>query len=124
MKAREKYPSQLFMADCAVYSEGMYAASLGFDLIGTTLCGYTEESRNDVLPNFEMMSALARGFAANEVGTAKAACGKPVIAEGNIWTPEQLVLAKKCGVHAAVIGSAITRPMLITRRFVNAMQEG
>jgi N-acylglucosamine-6-phosphate 2-epimerase len=109
-KVKEKYPNQLFMADCAVYSEGMKAAALGFDLIGTTLCGYTEESKDDVTPNYEMMSALVRDS------------GKPVIAEGNIWTTEQLQLAKQCGIHAAVVGSAITRPMLITQRFVAAMK--
>jgi N-acylglucosamine-6-phosphate 2-epimerase len=51
-------------------------------------------------------------------------CGRPVIAEGNIWTSEQLQLAKNCGIHAAVVGSAITRPMLITERFVNIMKKG
>jgi len=106
---RKKYPNQLFMADCATFEEGMNAASLGFDLTGTTLNGYTEESKNDVVPNFNLMTALSKN------------CQRPVIAEGNIWTTEQLRQAKNCGVHAAVIGSAITRPMLITRRFVNVM---
>ena len=109
-KARRKYPEQLFMADCSTYNEGINAAVLGFNLTGTTLCGYTEESKNDETPNFNLMSALARDS------------GKPVIAEGGIWTAEQLRLAKKCGVHSVVIGSAITRPMLITRRFVSVMK--
>jgi N-acylglucosamine-6-phosphate 2-epimerase len=109
---RKKYPNQLFMADCATYKEGINAATLGFDLIGTTLNGYTEESKNDITPNFDLISSLVRD------------CGKPVIAEGNIWTPEQLQQAKKCGIHAAVVGSVITRPMLITQRFVKAMKEG
>jgi len=109
---RKKYPNQLFMADCAAYSEGMNAADLGFDFIGTTLNGYTEETKNDITPNYRMISDLVQN------------CGKPVIAEGNIWTPEQLQHAKNCGVHAAVVGSAITRPMLITQRFVKAMKEG
>jgi len=110
VNVRKKYPDQLFMADCAVYQEGMNAASLGFDLIGTTLCGYTEESRNHAAPDYDLISALVIN------------CGKPVIAEGNIWTAEQLQLVKKCGIHSAVVGSAITRPMLITQRFVNAMK--
>jgi len=109
-KARKKYPEQLFMADCASYDEGMNAAKIGFDLTGTTLCGYTEYSKNGITPDFDMMSALVKNS------------GKPVIAEGNIWTAEQLQLVINCGVHAAVIGSAITRPMLITRRFVDVMK--
>ena len=108
---RKKYPKQLFMADCATYEEGMAAAAIGFDLIGTTLCGYTESSKHDSVPNYEMMSSLVKN------------CNKPVIAEGNIWTVEQLQLAKKSGIHAVVVGSVITRPMLITKRFVNAMKE-
>jgi N-acylglucosamine-6-phosphate 2-epimerase len=109
---RKKYPNQLFMADCATYNEGMNAAVLGFDIISTTLCGYTDESKNNNSPDYDMMSLLVKNS------------GKLVIAEGNIWTTEQLILAKQCGVHAIVMGSAITRPMLITQRFVNAMKEG
>jgi N-acylglucosamine-6-phosphate 2-epimerase len=109
-KVKEKYPNQLFMADCATYSEGINAAVIGFDLISTTLNGYTDESKFDDLPNYELMSSLVKD------------CGKPVIAEGNIWTTEQLKLAKECGIYAAVVGSAITRPMLITQRFANIMK--
>ena len=83
---------------------------MGFDIIGTTLNGYTDESKNDKVPNFQLLSDLVKDS------------GKPVIAEGNIWTTEQLRTAMQCGIHAAVIGSAITRPMLITQRFVNAMK--
>ena len=107
---RGKYPRQLFMADCATYGEGMRAAALGFDIIGTTLSGYTEESEGAPQPNFHLMSGLVYN------------CGRPVIAEGNIWTPEQLAMARDCGVHAVVVGSAITRPQLITRRFARVME--
>jgi len=111
-KVRSKYPDQLFMADCSTIIEGMDAAALGFDLIGTTLNGYTQESKDDITPNYVMMSDLVLNS------------GKPVIAEGNIWTAEQLQKAIDCGIFAAVIGSAITRPMLITQRFVNVMKGG
>jgi N-acylglucosamine-6-phosphate 2-epimerase len=45
----------------------------------------------------------------------------PIIAEGNVLTPE---MAKRClelGAHAVVVGGAITRPQTIARRFVEAM---
>ena len=40
IEVREKYPDQLFMADCSNYEEGIRAAEIGFDLIGTTMNGY------------------------------------------------------------------------------------
>lgn len=108
-RVRAKYPRQLFMADCSSYEEGMAAAALGFDLIGTTLSGYTPYTQGAPSPNLPLMATLAKN------------CGKPVIAEGGIWTPEQLRLCLDCGVHAAVVGTAITRPMEITRRFAAAL---
>lgn len=108
-EVREAYPDQLFMADCSSYEEGMHAAQLGFDFIGTTMHGYTDYTRGAELPNIELMGRLARE------------CGKPVIAEGGIWLPDQLRAALDAGVWSAVIGGAITRPMEITKRFVAAI---
>ena len=98
------------MADCSNYEEGIHAAQIGFDLIGTTMNGYTDYTKGAELPNIELMGQLARD------------CGKPVIAEGGIWLPEQLKAALDAGVWAAVIGGAITRPMEITKRFVSAIR--
>lgn len=109
-EVREKYPDQLFMADCSNYEEGIHAAEIGFDLIGTTMNGYTDYTLGVKLPNIDLMERLSRD------------CGKPVIAEGGIWQPEQLKAALDAGVLAAVIGGAITRPMEITKRFVSAIQ--
>lgn len=108
---REKYPEQMLMADCSSIEEGMQAAELGFDVIGTTLSGYTEYTRGTVLPNFDMIRCLARET------------GKPVIAEGGIWTPEHLKEVLDAGAWAAVVGTAITRPMDITKRFVSILQK-
>ena len=109
-EVRKKYPDQLFMADCSSYEEGMFAASIGFDLIGTTMNGYTDYTKGAELPNIELVGKLARE------------CGKPVIAEGGIWLPDQLKAALDAVALAAVIGGAITRPMEITRRFVSAIR--
>ena len=48
----------------------------------------------------------------------------PVILEGRIWEPQQVDLAFEIGAHSVVIGSAITRPQLITKRFVNRGKNG
>lgn len=108
-EVRNKYPNQLFMADCSNYDEGIEAARLGFDLIGTTLHGYTDYTKGAILPNYELIKALV------------STCNKPVIAEGGIWSPDELNEAMKCGCLAAVVGTAITRPMEITQRYVAAL---
>lgn len=108
-QAREKYPRQLFMADCSNVEEGMHAAQIGFDLIGTTLSGYTEYTQGRELPDLEMIQELA------------ANCGKPVVGEGGIWCPQDLKNVLEAGAFTAVVGTAITRPMDITRRYVEAI---
>ena len=47
----------------------------------------------------------------------------PVIAEGNINTPEKAKRVKELGVFSTVVGSVITRPQLITRSFVDALHK-
>lgn len=106
---RAKYPKQLFMADCSNIEEGMAAAAMGFDLIGTTMASYTPYTAGCALPPYDMIETLVKS------------CGKPVVAEGNIWSPQELRRAIDLGVLTAVVGSAITRPREITRRFAAAL---
>ncbi|MGV3489613.1 MAG: N-acetylmannosamine-6-phosphate 2-epimerase [Tuberibacillus sp.] len=107
---KEKCPDQLFMADCSTYEEAEEACRLGFDYIGTTLVGYTDYTKSRMVPDFELIEALVKNLSV------------PVIAEGGIWTPEELKRVLDIGVHAAVVGSAITRPREITKRFVDAIK--
>jgi N-acylglucosamine-6-phosphate 2-epimerase len=109
-EVRAKYPDQLFMADTSCFEEGKLALELGFDLIGTTMAGYTPYTKGRTLPDVELIERYVK-----ELNT-------PVIAEGGIWVPEQLVESFKNGAHAAVVGTAITRPMDITKRFVKAIE--
>lgn len=46
----------------------------------------------------------------------------PVIAEGNINTPEKARQVLELGAFCVVVGSAITRPQVITRTFVQAIE--
>lgn len=106
---RAKYPNQLFMADCSTYEEAVTAAQLGFDIIGTTLSGYTEATKGKSLPDFELVEKLVDTLSV------------PVIAEGGISTPEELKRLFDLGIYAAVVGSAITRPMDITKKFAKVV---
>jgi len=109
---RRSYPDQLFMADCASYEDALLAQELGFDIAGTTLFGYTAETEGSRLPNIPLIAQIGKNLSI------------PVIAEGGIWQPWELAeIIQLPGVHAAVIGSAITRPMEITQRFVKALHK-
>ena len=44
-----------------------------------------------------------------------------VIMEGHIYTPEDAMKAVYLGCHAVVVGSAITRPHYISKRFVDLL---
>lgn len=109
-EVRAKYPDQLFMADTSCFEEGKLAAELGFDLIGTTMSGYTPYTKGRSLPDYELMERYVKEL------------NKPIIAEGGIWEIGQLKTAMETGVWAAVVGTAITRPRDITRRFVENMR--
>lgn len=101
-----KQHNKLAMADISTFEEGAKARELGFDIISTTLSGYTQNSRQDIIgPDFELLEQL----------TKELDC--PVILEGRIWEPKEVDKAFELGAHSVVIGSAVTRPQLITKRF-------
>lgn len=108
---RQKYPNQLFMADTSCFEEGKLAMELGCDLIGTTMAGYTPYTKGRTLPDLELINRYAHEL------------GATVIAEGGMWVPEDLKNAYDNGAFSAVIGTAITRPMDITKRFVKILED-
>ncbi|MDO5096054.1 MAG: N-acetylmannosamine-6-phosphate 2-epimerase [Peptostreptococcaceae bacterium] len=112
-EVKQKYPNQLFMADCSTVEEALLAEKLGFDFLGTTLVGYTKHSKGLQIEenDFEIIRDLL----------AKAK--KPIIAEGNIDTPEKAKRVLDLGCYSVVVGSSITRPQLITQKYVNAINE-
>lgn len=99
----------LVMADISTYEEAVDAEKMGVDCVSTTLAGYTPYSEKKVGPDFELIDRLVRDLKV------------PVIAEGKINTPKDLKDVYEHGVFSAVVGSAITRPQLITEKFVNAI---
>lgn len=107
-EAKIKYPNQLFMADISSVEEAIEAERVGFDIVGTTLVGYTEYTKgNDPLTELEKVIK---------------AVTVPVIGEGNIDTPVKAKKALELGAYAVVVGGAITRPQQITKKFVTEME--
>lgn len=109
---KEKYPDQLWMADCSTVEEALHADALGFDFIGTTLVGYTAESKGMRIEEDDFK--ILRQILEKSV--------HPVIAEGNINTPEKARRVIDLGAFSVVVGSIITRPQVITKNFVQALE--
>ncbi|MDY0406544.1 N-acetylmannosamine-6-phosphate 2-epimerase [Virgibacillus sp. 179-BFC.A HS] len=109
---REKAPNVELMADIATVDEAIHAEKLGFNYIGTTLHGYTADTKGQKLydDDFRFLKEIIRSVKA------------PVIAEGNIITPDMLARAFAFGAHAVVVGGAITRPQQITKRFASKVK--
>ncbi|MFJ7637834.1 N-acetylmannosamine-6-phosphate 2-epimerase [Peribacillus sp. NPDC097224] len=109
---REKNPSIQLMADIATLEDAIQSEKLGFDCISTTLHGYTEETHGKKLyhDDFEFLKQVLQHV------------NIPVIAEGNVMTPDMYKRCMELGAHASVVGGAITRPKDITQLFVNQVQ--
>lgn len=105
-----EYPNTLLMADTASLTDVEEANRLGFDIIGTTMYGYTPatEGKNIADNDFAYLKEVIK--------LAKA----PVIAEGKIDTPAKVTRVLELGCYSVVVGSIITRPQLIAIPFVEA----
>lgn len=103
----------LAFADLATCDDLDGAITAGADAVGTTLSGYTEESATGSdAPDLDLLAWLVRHTPV------------PVFAEGRFWTPEQAAEALAIGASFVVVGTAITNPVAITRRFVAMMHQG
>lgn len=111
-KVKEKYPNIIIMADCATLEEAKAAYAAGADLVGSTMNGYTAATAHcKGEPNYELVAQMV----------ASLPC--PVIAEGRVHTPEQARRMLKLGAWAVVVGGAITRPLEIAARFMDAVKD-
>ena len=102
---------KIAMADIATFEEAKNAYELGADIVSTTLSGYTKETENNPdTPDFELVKKIKNNL---NIFT---------ILEGKIWEPQEAKIALEYGADSIVIGSAITRPQLITKRFLKVIK--
>lgn len=105
---KEKYPNQIVMGDISNVDEAVYSEKIGIDIVGTTLCGYTDYTKGD-----NPLNTLQKVLKAVKI---------PVIAEGNLDTPEKAKKSIQMGALAVVVGGAITRPKQIAEKFIKAIE--
>lgn len=98
-------------ADISTLDEAIAAEDAGATYVATTLSGYTDPATavpQD--PDLDLVEELAKRLSV------------PVVAEGRYNTPALARAALDAGAHAVVVGTMITNPREITRRFVGAVQ--
>lgn len=101
---------RLILADISTEDEASAAVKLGADAVSTTMSGYTPYSPQLSGPDLELMRRLVQELKV------------PVFGEGRIHSPEDLRLAAATGIWAPIVGSAITRPQMITKSFANVLE--
>lgn len=98
------------MADVDTLENAIAAAQAGADYVGTTLYGYTEETKHLSPPGFELLTQMV------------ATLTVPVICEGGIASPQQARQALDLGAFAVVVGTAITGVDLLVQQYVGAVR--
>lgn len=99
------------MADVATCEEAIAAAAAGADCVGTTLNGYTDDTRGGAGFDWDLLARMRQQL------------DVPIMAEGHISTPAEARRAVRAGAWCVIVGSAITRPGVITAKFVEAIQQ-
>lgn len=100
-------PDAITFADVSNHEEARNAVEQGADIVAPTLRGYTAETAHIEEPDYREFARMCRDFGDDVY----------MMMEGHIYTPEDAMKAIYLGAHSVVVGSAITRPHLITKRF-------
>jgi N-acylglucosamine-6-phosphate 2-epimerase len=110
---KNRYAGIKIMADISTVDEAIACMKAGADCVSTTLCGYTPDTKSVVgqEPSLKLVKECAEALP-----------HYPIFAEGRYNTPAEAAKGIEYGAWAVVVGSAITRPHLITQWFSEALQ--
>lgn len=108
---KQELPDAILFADVSTYDEARRAVDLGADIVGPTLYGYTKETAHIENPDLREFARMCRDMGDEAY----------LVMEGHIYTPEDAIKCLYLGAHTVVVGSAITRPHLTAKRFVDLM---
>ena len=106
---KEKYPDTVIFADVRDEIDAVNSLKLGADMVAPTFYRFKKDAKTTENVDWKMFARMCNDC--KGLGH--------VVMEGKIWTPDEAVKAFYYGAYAVVVGSAITRPHLITRRFAD-----
>ena len=102
---------RLAMADCASAADARGARAAGCEIVATTLCGYTPQTRGRTLPALDLVAELA---------AMRDDAGPFVVCEGGVHRPDEVRMALDAGADAVVVGTAITNVDWLVREFAGS----
>ena len=108
---KKEIPEAILFADVSTYDEAKRAIELGADIVAPTLYGYTAQTKHIEHPDMREFARMCCDFGDQVY----------MIMEGHVYTPEDAMKCIFLGAHSVVVGSAITRPHLIAKRFVDLL---
>ena len=108
---KKEIPEAIIFADVSTYDEAKRAIEMGADIVAPTLYGYTEATKHIEEPNLREFAKMCRDFKNDAY----------IMMEGHIYTPEDAMKCIYLGADAVVVGSAITRPHLTAKRYVDLL---
>lgn len=110
-EVKKEIPEAIIFADVSNYEEAKRAIEHGADIVAPTLYGYTKETAHIEGADYREFGRMCRDFKDDAY----------VMMEGHLYTPEDAMKCIYLGAHSVVVGSAITRPHLTAKRFVDLL---
>ena len=110
-EVKKEIPEAIIFADVSNYEEARRAIDNGADIVAPTLYGYTKETQHIEGADYRAFAKMCRDFKDEAY----------VMMEGHLYTPEDAMKCIYLGAHSVVVGSAITRPHLTAKRFVDLL---
>jgi N-acylglucosamine-6-phosphate 2-epimerase len=98
------------MADVDTYEAAQLAVNAGADIVGTTLFGYTAQTKNFSPPGWELLTQIIENL------------NTFVICEGGISSPQMAKKALDLGANAVVVGGAITGIDLLVKAYISTLE--
>jgi len=98
------------MADVDTYEAAQLAVNAGADIVGTTLFGYTAQTKNFSPPGWELLTQIIENL------------NTFVICEGGISSPQMARKALDLGANAVVVGGAITGIDLLVKAYISTLE--